>query len=154
MLPERALEDIHRTLASHPRAFGYYLVKMVALEPGWRADEQAALTRAIEALDDRPWPAPELRPSDQSWTDYETTEAVGEQNAIQALVGGNAVGHARETIERPEARRIWLQFRALFSAEARFFCGVGLGDSRYVFSEGVVVIDEWRAGCLCVVEND
>jgi hypothetical protein len=32
--------------------------------------------------------------------------------------------------------------------------GLGFGDSAYVFQGGVVVLDDEKAGCLCVVESD
>jgi hypothetical protein len=46
------------------------------------------------------------------------------------------------------------RFRALFSFGTRFFLGVGLGDSGYVFQRGAVLVDDEKAGCLCVVVND
>lgn len=151
---ERLLDEIRGTLAACPRMHGYYLLKVVDLPAGWQSDEEMALTTAFQALDDHEWPNPEHRPEDQLWSDYEVAEEVAQERAIAALVGGNLVGHSRDTIERTLASEIWLRFRELFSPSARFFVGLGLGDSEYVFSEGAIVVDEARAGCLCVVEGD
>jgi hypothetical protein len=151
---EHALREIRNDLAIHPRVHGYYLVKMVELEAGWQSDEEAALTGAFECLDDREWPVPELRPADQRWTDYEVAERVAEERAIDALVGGASIGHTRETIARTQATEIWRRFRGLFSPTARFFVGVGLGNSSFVSSDGAIVVDEARAGCLCIIESD
>lgn len=149
-----SLEQIRRVLARYPRAYGYYLLNMVPLSENWVEYEEVLLTEAIQALDDQPWPPPEARPDNQRWVDYEVSEPAAAAHVIAALVGGSEVGHARETIPMQDARWIWDAFRGLFSSPARFFIGVGLGDSRYVFQHGAVVADEHRAGCLCVIEND
>ncbi|XXX79864.1 hypothetical protein WMF30_13925 [Sorangium sp. So ce134] len=148
------LDELRSALAAYPRSYGYYLVKMVALDARWREDEETALTAAFQALDDHEWPAPELRPNDQTWADYEVIERRARELTVDALVGGAAVGHARDTIDRQEALALWLRFRGLFAPQARFFCGVGFGDSNYVFSGGAVIVDDVKAGCLFIIEND
>lgn len=146
--------QLRRALDSYPRMHGYYLLNFVPLASGWRDEEEASLSAAFEALDDQPWPPPELRPNDQRWVDYEVDEVSARAHAVEALLGGRAVGHAMDTVPEPEALKIWEAFRGLFSPDARFFTGVGLGDSAYVFQSGVVVVDDVKAGCLCVIEND
>ena len=149
-----SFEHLRRVVARYPRMRGYYLLKVAPLPQNWREDEELVLTEAIESLDDHPWPPPEARPHDQRWVDYEVSELAAAAHVIAKLVGGLEIGHARETIPMAEARPIWEAFRALFSANARFFLGVGLGDSKYVFQHGAVVVDDHKAGCLCVIEND
>lgn len=148
------LEDVRRAVARYPRRSGYYLVNLVSLPENWVEDEEVALTEAIQALDDQRWPPPEERPDDQRWVDYEVSELQAAAHVVAALVGGPEIGHARDTIPNAEARAIWETFRALFATNARFFVGVGLGDFRYVYQQGAVMVDDRRAGCLCVIEND
>lgn len=149
-----ALEDLRRAVARYPRRRGYYLVNLVALPEKWVDDEEVALTEAMQALDDQRWPPPEDRPDDQRWVDYEVSELRAAAHVVAALVGGPEIGHARDTIPKAEARAIWEAFRASFATNARFFIGVGLGDFRYVYQRGAVVVDNRKAGCLCVIEND
>ena len=149
-----SFEQLCRVIARHPRMRGYYLLKVVPLPQNWREDEEVVLTEAIQSLDDHAWPPPEARPADQRWVDYEVSELAAAAHVIAALVGGLEIGHARETMPMAEARPIWEAFRALFSTNARFFLGVGLGDPKYVFQHGAVVADDHKAGCLCVIEND
>jgi hypothetical protein len=130
------------------------LLNVVPLPANWREDEEAALTRAFEALDNHPWAPPEQRPSDELWTDYEAREAAARAHVAAALIGGRDVGHSRDTIPEGTAHAFWTRFRDLFLADARFFLGVGLGDPAYVHLQGVVAVDDDKAGCLCVVEGD
>ncbi len=111
---------------------GYYLLKFVPLPAAWRQDEEAALTPAFEALDDKSWKPPELRPNDQLWVDYEVDEAKARAHVVAALVGGSEVGHMRDTVPEGVAQELWKKCRDLFLPDARFFVGVGLGDSAYV----------------------
>lgn len=146
-------ELIKGELAKHPRLCGYYIVKFVELPADWRKREEATLTTAFQALDDHAWKPPGLCPADP-WADYEVEESLAREHAIMALVGGRDVGHSIDTIHPLEAASIWARFRGLFLADAHFFCGVGLGNSEYVFQNGVIVVDDFKAGCLCVVESD
>jgi len=149
-----SLDQLRHTLGQYPRMHGYYLLNLVPLPLGWRDDEEGSLTTAFEALDDQTWAPPELRPKDQLWVDSEVEEAKARVHAIEALVGGGAVGHSRDTVPQGDAFAIWKRFRDLFLPEVRFFIGLGLGDSAYVYQQGVVVVDDEKAGCLYVVEND
>ena len=130
------------------------MLRFVPLPLGWHDNEERSLTTAFEALDDQTWTPPELRPKDQLWVDYEVDEAKARAHAIEALVGGAAVGHSRDTVPQSDASAIWKRFRALFALEARFFLGLGFGDSAYVFQQGAVVVDDEKAGCLCIIESD
>ena len=149
-----SLNQHRHTLGQHPRMHGYYLLNVVPLPIGWHDDEEGSLTTAFEALDDQTWPPPQLRAQDQLWVDYQVDEAKARAHAIEALVGGGAVGHCRDTIPKGDASAIWKRFRDLFSPGARFFIGLGFGDSMYVFQHGAVLVDDEKAGCLCVVESD
>lgn len=149
-----SLGRLRRELDSRPRMHGYYLLRLVDLPAGWRADEESSLTCAFEALDDKQWEPLELRPTDQRWIDYEVDEATACDHVVAGLVGGSAVGHIKETFAPQDALDVWKAFRSLFLRDARFFCGVDLGDPAYVFREGAIIVDETRAGCLGVVEDD
>jgi hypothetical protein len=149
-----SLEQLRNILGQYPRMHGYYLVNFVPLPPGWRDDEEESLATAFGELDDQEWKPVELRPKDQLWVDCEVQEAEARVHALEALVGGGAVGHSSDTVPKGDALAIWQRFRELFASEARFFMGLGFGDSAYVFQLGVVVLDDEKAGCLCVVESD
>ena len=153
-MSSESLDQIRCVVGRYPRMHGYYLLNVVPLPLDWRDREEAALTAAFQALDDQPWPPHESRPDDQCWTDYEVPESEARAHVVAALVGGREVGHTRDTIPMADALPIWEAFRALFSAGARFFVGVGLGDSKFTFQQGAVVVDEHKAGCLCVIESD
>ena len=73
---------------------------------------------------------------------------------MAALVGGKDVGHTRETISERVAQELWDKFRGLFSFNTRFYVGLGFGDSEYAFQQGVVAVDDQKAGCLCVIGGD
>jgi hypothetical protein len=148
------LDQLQNSLGQYPRMHGYYLLKFVPLPLDWHADEERSLTIAFQELDDQTWAPPELRPKDQLWVDYEVDEAKARVHAIEALVGGAAVGHTRDTVPHGDPSAIWKRFRDLFAPDARFFLGLGLGDSAYVFQHGAVVVDDEKAGCLCIVESD
>ena len=149
-----SLDQLRDNLERHPRMHGYYLLNFVPLPVDWQGDEEASLTKAFEALDDQTWKPPELRPKDQLWMDYEVDEARARAHAVEALVGGGAVGHTRDTVSERDSSTIWKRFRDLFSLEARFFIGLGLGDPAYTFQHGAIVVDNQKAGCLCVIEGD
>ena len=148
------LDQLRSDLGRYPRMHGYYLLNLVPLPSTWREDEEASLTSAFEALDDQSWERPELRPKDQLWADYEVNEAKARAHIVAALVGGEAVGHTRETIPAPVAQELWEKFRGLFSLNTRFYVGLGFGDSAYAFQQGVVAVDDQKAGCLGVIEGD
>jgi hypothetical protein len=150
----KSLDAIRVLLQEHPRLCGYYLVGAVSLPPNWRAHEETALTRAFEALDDKPWKPTEDRPTEHRWTDYEVSEPVAKAHAIEMLIGGPEVGHTDLTMSELRAQEIWQMFRGLFTPRVRFFKGLALGDSKHVFLSGVVVADETIAACLCVIESD
>ena len=149
-----SIEEIRGLLANHPRIHGYYLLQLVQLPPSWQDDEEASLTEAFQSLDDHEWPPPELRPAEQSWSDYEVTELIAKRRTISSLIGGREVGHSRDTIDPQLASQIWDAFRAIFGSAPRFFCGVGLGDSAYVYLDGAILVGDNKAGCMCVVEDD
>ncbi len=149
-----SLNQLRDTLERHPRMHGYYLLNFEPLPLGWRGNEETSLTKAFEALDDQTWKPAELCSEDQHWVDYEVDEARARAHAVEALVGGGAVGHTRETVPERDSSAIWKQFRDLFSRDARFFIGLGLGDPAYAYQHGAIVVDNEKAGCLCVVEGD
>jgi hypothetical protein len=155
----RELDDarwaaVRAEVARFPRLCGYYLVKLVAMAPGWDKAEEASLDALFQALDDKAWPPAEQRPSDQRWTDYEVLEEDARSQLIEALVAGHAYGHSQVTMPVASAEAIWRNARGVFGADARFFVGLGLGNNAYTFQHGVVIVDVDRAGCLWVVDGD
>lgn len=148
------LAQLRRDLERYPRMHGYYLLNTTQLPVDWQSDEERSLTAACESLDDHPWKLPEILAQDQLWTDYEVCEAEACEHVVAALVGGNEIGHSRDTIPQEVAVSIWERFRKLFSPQARFFVRLSLGNQEYVFQRGAVVVDEVTAGCLWVVESD
>jgi len=138
-----SLNRLQQTLEQYPRMHGYYLLKFVPLRFGWHDDDEGSLTTAFEALDDQTWAPPELRPKNQLWVDYEVQEAQARAHAIEALIGGAVVGHSRDTVPRGEASAIWKRFRDQFSPDARFFIGLGFGNSAYVFQHGAVPAEQY-----------
>lgn len=136
---------------------GYYLLNVVPLPANWRDHEEVALTAAIQALDDHDCRPAESRPDDQRWLDYEVSEPEASAHVVSALVGGrrgrSCAGHDSNG-RRTSGLGFGKRFALSFSTSARFFVGVGLGDSKYVFQHGAVVVDDHRASCLCVIESD
>ena len=145
---------VRAAVARFPRSCGYYLVKLVAMDPDWSQTEEASLDALFESLDDHAWPPPAQRPSDQRWSDYEVLEDEARSHLVEALVAGPAYGHTRVTMPVADAEEIWRNARAVFSAEARFFMRLGLGNRAYAYQHGVVIVDGERAGCLCIVDGD
>lgn len=139
-----------------PRLSGYYLIDLVDI-PGFPEDEverEALLDELIPYFDDQEWPPPSDRPADQTWRDYETSREVATAHIVEALVGGPEIGHTRVTIAPEKARQYWERFEALFSNPRHYYVGLGLGDSKYAYLHGVVVIDNSKAGALCIVDGD
>lgn len=141
-------------IEAYPRLSGYYILKLVALDPGWVNDEEHALDALFQYCDDHPWPPPEERKAEGCWSDYETLEEEAEQEVVTALVGGPEVGHVAQTMTPDQAAHFWRRFRGLFSERARYFMGLGLGSREYVFQRGIVIVDTHRAGTIYVVESD
>jgi len=103
-------------LSSKPRLQGYYLLKLLALEPPLEdLRDETALGQIFEVLDDRPWRRLPDQVSDQSWADYRAEELAARDEVIGALIGGGAVGHAHDTMEPSLAQIIWSMFESQFS---------------------------------------
>jgi hypothetical protein len=152
--PDPEFDVLKRDILAHPRQSGYYILKLVTLAAGWENKEEQSLDALFQYCDDHPWPPVEDRQQGGRWADYETDEDGAQRESVAALVGGRDVGQLRETIKAKEAAELWRRFRALFSRRARYFTRLGLGRQEYVFQRGVVIVDERRAGAMCVVEND
>ncbi|MDX1433134.1 MAG: hypothetical protein R3286_11870 [Gammaproteobacteria bacterium] len=148
--------DLRERVLAHPRMHGYYLVDLVSIEALRAAgrSEEEILDEVLEHFDDSPWPPPEERPADLTWVEHEVDAAHAREAAMEALVGGSQVGHTRDTIPPRAARQMWQDFERLFGDERRYYVGMGLGDSRYVYLHGAVIVDRERAGILWVVESD
>ena len=95
---------------AHPRMHGYYLVGVVEVADLTDRSIDEILDLALERLDNEPWPPAAERPTDQTWLDYETTLETAEQHVVEALVGGNAIGHSGPTMPKETAQELWKQF--------------------------------------------
>jgi hypothetical protein len=107
-------------------------------------DQIAAL--AAEQFDDQPWP---VRPS----TLDEVSEATAQAYLVDQLRAGPEFGHTRFTIEPAIAEEMWRTFRGFFAERCRFY-QVWLGDPRYTYLGGVVILDDRLVGVVNVVQGD
>jgi len=95
-----AFLTLKRELESYPRLAGYYLIKMIDitdLRSSNLSAEQIA-EAAFQQLDDRQWPPADVRPTDQTWSDYIVDRETAARETVAALVGGPGIGHTANTI--------------------------------------------------------
>ena len=84
---------------------------------------------------------------------YEANESTARDHLVAALVGGNCIGHARDTVPESVADGLWKRSRSP-PGDVRFFLGVGLGDQAYAYQQGIVTVDNDKAGCFFVIDDD
>jgi len=137
-----------------PRQHGYYLVDRVSIRGLQDLEPDALLERVFRHFDDAEWAPDDQRPTDQTWLDYATTAEGARSAAIDALVGGSEIGHARDTIPPAQAAALWEHFEALFPPPRAYYVGMGFGDARYVFQRGAAIVSAEFAGLVWVVESD
>jgi hypothetical protein len=137
------------------RLCGYYIIKLVDITDMRDAStgQEEIADEAFRYFDDQPWPPIRQRPDDETWAAYVVERDVAAEHAIEALVGGSSVGHLRDTIPWQEAIRFFERFEALFDEPKNYYIGMGFGDRRHVFLQGVAIISRSRAGVLWVVES-
>jgi len=63
------------------------------------------------------------------------------------------VGHTRDTISPEKAEEFAQRFFDFFNSP-RGYSGMVLGDPSYVFENGLLLLDDERAGLLLILEND
>jgi hypothetical protein len=82
------------------------------------------------------------------------TAESAQAEVVAALIGGGAIGHARDTMSAASAVQAWQRFASLFAPDRRYFIGMGLGDPGMCFSRARRSSDATRAGYIGVVESD
>lgn len=149
------MDELARTLAAHPRMAGYYILRLIditAIRP--QVSEDRMRDAVFEHFDGRRWPPFEERMALGSWGDYEVTAEAAQAEVVSALVGGDAIGHTRDTMSAAIAGQTWERFASLFATDRKYFTKLGLGDRQYVFQCGAAIVDATRAGYLGIVESD
>lgn len=150
------LEDLERELGRYPRLSGYYITGMVSVPrvPGDASAEDAFFDQLFQYFDDQEWAPQSERPQDQMWADYECSAEAARRHVVESLIGGGEIGHTRATVPEATATDLWNLFAALFPEPRRYFIGMGLGDNRYVYQQGAVIVGTGAAGILWIVEDD
>ncbi|KAI9130354.1 hypothetical protein [Acaryochloris sp. CCMEE 5410] len=147
---------IKTDIAAHSRLHGYYILGLVSIH-AFRTDgtsQEIILKKLIDHFDDDPTePDPDFVP-DHGWTDYETTLDRARAHTIESLVGGRPIGHANETMSEQMAGELFDRFVAVCGTNPRFYIGLGIGDRKYAFMYGVLIVADDRAGILWIVESD
>lgn len=143
-------------IEAHPRLCGYYIIGLVSIRD-FRTDgaqQETIFEELVKRFDDDPSePNPEFIP-DHGWTDYETTFDCARAHTIESLVGGGQIGHTKKTMSESMAGELFDRFVAVCGANPRFYIGLGIGDRKYVFMYGVLIVADDRAGILWIVESD
>ena len=88
-----------------------------------------------------------------SWQDYEVKQEHALEWLTYGLRGGGGVGHTTDTISPEKAEEFAQRFFNFFSSP-HAYSGMALGDPSYVFENGLLLLDDERAGLLLILEND
>ena len=143
-------------IESYPRLCGYYILGLVSIRE-WRhagVPQETILQKLIDHFDDDPTdPNPDFVP-DHEWADYETTHDDARGHVIESLIGGPQIGHTKETMSASTAAGLLDRFVAACGANPRFYIGLGLGDRKYSFMYGALIVADDLAGILWIVEDD
>ena len=154
-VPDPRMDEIARILAAHPRMAGYYILRFIDITAiRAQVSEDRMLDAGFEYFDGSKWPPFEERLGLGSWADYEATADDAQAEVVGALIGGGAIGHARDTMTAAVANQTWQRFVSLFASDRKYYTRLGLGDRRYVFQGGAAIVDATRAGFIGVVESD
>lgn len=155
LLTTPGISNLERLFSATPRLQGYYLLKLLALEPALEdLRDETVLDQIFEMLDDRPWQRLPGHVSDQSWADYRAEASAARDEVIGALIGGGCVGHAHYTMEPSLAETVWSLFESQFSLPRDYYTGIQFGSPAYVFQRGAAIISRAAAGILFVIEDD
>lgn len=152
----RAFIALRENIESHPRLFGYYIIKLIDITELRKAgaSEEEIAEEVFQQFDDKDWPPIEQRPQDESWADYLTDGTAARLHVIETLMGGPSIGHLEVTISEQQSTDYFDQFDRLFAEPKQYYMGMGFGDPAQVFSGGIAIIGPFHAGCLWVIEND
>ncbi len=150
------IDALKADLEAHPRLAGCYIFGLVSIRHFRTAgaEQETILEQVIEYFDDDTRvPDPNFVP-DHGWIDYETTRDRAREHTVESLVGGGQIGHLRETMSAVRAGQFFDRLAALCGSNPRFYVGLGIGDSKYVYLYGVLVVADDLAGILWIVESD
>ena len=147
---------IKTDIEAHPRFCGYYIIGLVSIHD-LRAEgvsQETILEKLIDHFDDDPTePDPDFVP-DHEWTDYESTLERARAHTIESLVGGRQIGHVDNTMSESTAGELFDRFVTMCGANPKYYIGLGIGDRKYVFMYGMLVVADDLAGILWIVEDD
>lgn len=143
-------------IESHPRLCGYYILGLVAVSE-WRhagVPQETILLKLVDHFDDDPTESIPGFVPDHEWSNYETTYDDARGHVVESLTGGPQIGHTRETMSRSTAAELFDRFVAVCGANPRFYVGLGIGDRKYSFMYGALIVADDLAGILWIVEDD
>ena len=147
---------LKRDIEAYPRLCGYYIVDLVSIRD-FRVNEmpqEEILEKLVDHFDDDPKQSDPGIVLDHEWSDYETTLDRARDHTVEALVGGQQIGHTVQTMHELTARELFDRFVAVCGPSSRFYIGLGIGDQQYVFHYGVMIVARDVAGLLWIVESD
>ena len=163
---DSGLEQLKTELSKYPRMDGYYHLDLVSVAVLRQANN--AQNDILTALYER-WAPHDARaayqiahppiqpfiPSEESsgYEDYESTIEDALEALTYELKGGSGIGHLADTVPSEKAAELTARFFALFQGP-RAYRGLGWGNPFYAFEQGVVLVDDERAGCFMIIEND
>jgi hypothetical protein len=143
-------------IEAHPRLCGYCIIGLVSIRDfrTQHVSEETILETLVNYFDDDLNKSNSDFVPDHKWSDYETILDHARAHAIESLIGGRQIGHTNETMNALKATQLFDRFVAMCGANPRFYTRLGIGDSRYVFMYGVLIVAEDLAGILWIVESD
>ncbi|MCP4155808.1 MAG: hypothetical protein GY757_49240 [bacterium] len=156
-VPGEVFEEFKKEVECHTRANGYYIIGLIPIvflrENG--KSQAEILDYVIDYFDDDPneYDASNV-PAGASREDCEVSFDEAREECINALRGGNDIGHLTDTIPLNHANIYFDKFNSFFRREKHYYKGMGIGNPEYVFLHGVLIVDDTNAGVLWVVEND
>ncbi|MBZ9751504.1 hypothetical protein K7W42_11580 [Deinococcus sp. HMF7604] len=166
LIHDLALKQLKAEVAQYPRMNGYTQLEVVsiqalrsmgttqndildALYERWAAHDAIAVHRVAHPLRE---PLSSIECFD-GYDDYEYSVCDALEALTYELKGGSGIGHLADTVPSEKAAELAARFFALFQAP-RAYRGLGWGDPFYAFEQGVVLLDEDRAGCFLIIESD
>ena len=155
-IEDSEFDALKTRIESRPRLCGYYILGLVSIREfrDSNATQESILEHVINYFDDDPTEPDPNFVSDHGWVDYETDHDRARAHAIESLVGGSQIGHTRHTMTELQAAKAFDEFLNLCGPNPRFYIGMGIGDRKYVFQYGVLIVANSRGGMLWVVESD
>ncbi|GAA0510694.1 hypothetical protein [Deinococcus depolymerans] len=166
-IQSEALETLcglQERLTAFPRMHGKYMLDLTSIAEWRRADmgEEEMLDRLFnlwgehETLSVYLEKMPPIASQGQvaaGWVECAVNPSDAREFLRQSLIGGGSVGHTVETVPAHIAEEMVTDFFGLFE-QPTAYSGLGWSDPKYVFENGVVILDEKMAGMFLVIESD